>query len=115
MATHLLDDVQLVCDRVVMIDAGRLVVAGETAGLLERTGLVTVDVGGRGGELLAALHARQYSASDDHGLVEVQIDGDAQIDALVDVIAEMGLPLFRLSTRLTSLDEVFLARAGTQS
>ncbi len=45
MATHLLDDVQQVCDHVVMIDAGRLVVAGATESLLERTGRVTVDVG----------------------------------------------------------------------
>ena len=30
LATHLLDDVQAVCDHVVMIDAGRLVLAGPT-------------------------------------------------------------------------------------
>src|SRR6476659_1046121 len=46
MATHLLDDVQQVCDHVLMIDAGRLVVAGPTDALLERTGVVTIDVGG---------------------------------------------------------------------
>ena len=53
MATHLLDDVQQVCDHVVMIDGGRLVVAGATDSLLERTGTVTVDVGPRGDELVA--------------------------------------------------------------
>ena len=46
------------------------------------------------------------------GLVEVTIDGDADLDALRDVIAELGLPLHRLTNRLTSLDEVFLDRAG---
>ena len=46
MATHLLDDVQQVCDHVLMIDAGQLVVSGPTDALLERTGVVTVDVGG---------------------------------------------------------------------
>ena len=59
MATHLLDDVQKVCDYVVMIDAGRLVVAGATDSLLERTGTVTVDVGPRGEELVTALAHRQ--------------------------------------------------------
>ena len=34
MATHLLDDVQKVCDHVVMINAGKLVVAGATDALL---------------------------------------------------------------------------------
>ena len=55
MATHLLDDVQQVCDHVVMIDAGRLVVAGPTDSLLERTGVVTVDVGTEGARLVAGL------------------------------------------------------------
>src|SRR6476660_10615601 len=45
MATHLLDDVQQVCDHVVMIDAGRLVVAGTTESLVAGTGLLSVDVG----------------------------------------------------------------------
>ena len=112
MATHLLDDVQKVCDHVVMIDAGRLVVAGATDSLLERTGTVTVDVGpagrrvGRGARIRCNLPA---VAAD--GLVEVEIDGDDDLDLLRDVIAELELPLYRLSTRLTSLDEVFLRRA----
>jgi hypothetical protein len=33
------------------------------------------------------------------------------MDALRDVIADLGLPLYRLTSRLTSLDEVFLSRA----
>jgi hypothetical protein len=31
-----------------------------------------------------------------------------------DVVAQLGLPLYRLATRLTSLDEVFLQRAARQ-
>ncbi len=115
MATHLLDDVQQVCDHVVMIDAGRLVVSGATNSLLERTGLVTVDVGPRGDELVASLAIIGLRAVADDGLVEVTIDGDHHLDALRDVIAELGLPLYRLSTRLTSLDEVFLRLAGSSS
>jgi ABC-2 type transport system ATP-binding protein len=111
MATHLLDDVQRVCDYVVMIDGGKLVVAGATDSLLERTGLVTVDVGPRGDELASALQARTLAATAADGLVEVTVDGDDDLDLVRDVIAELQLPLYRLSTRLTSLDEVFLRRA----
>jgi ABC-2 type transport system ATP-binding protein len=115
MATHLLDDVQQVCDHVVMIDAGRLVVSGGTDSLLERTGLVTVDVGVRSDELVAGLALVGLAAVAEDGLVEVTVEGNQQMDLLRDVIAERGLPLYRLSTRLTSLDEVFLRLAGTQS
>src|SRR3954468_5727999 len=62
MATHLLDDVQRVCDQVVMIDAGRLVVAGATESLLERTGTVTVDVGPRRDDLVRGLTGAGLSA-----------------------------------------------------
>jgi ABC-2 type transport system ATP-binding protein len=112
MATHLLDDVQQVCDHVVMIDAGRLVVSGATDSLLERTGVVTVDVGPRHDELIAGLASRSLAAVADEGFVEVTIDGDGDLDAVRDVVAELALPLYRLSTRLTTLDEVFLRRAG---
>ena len=115
MATHLLDDVQQVCDHVVMIDAGRLVVSGGTDSLLERTGLVTVDVGTHGQALAAALAKVGLAAVADDGLVEVTVEGNHQMDLLRDVIADLGLPLYRLSTRLTSLDEVFLRLAGSPS
>jgi len=115
MATHLLDDVQQVCDHVVMIDAGRLVVSGTTESLLERTGLVTVDVGHRGAELAAGLAEVGIRSVAEDGLVEVTVAGDAQLDIVRDVIADLGLPLYRLSSRSTSLDEVFLQRAGVQT
>jgi ABC-type uncharacterized transport system ATPase subunit len=111
MATHLLDDVQKVCDYVVMIDGGRLVVAGATESLLERTGTVTVDVGPGGAELVNALDAMHLEAVAADGVVEVKVDGDDGLDLLRDLIARLELPLYRLSTRVTSLDEVFLNRS----
>jgi len=115
MATHLLDDVQQVCDHVVMIDAGRLVVSGGTASLLERTGLVTVDVGPAWEQLIVHLTRIGLSATADDGVVEVTVAGDGELDQLRDAVADLGLPLYRLSTRLTSLDEVFLRLAGSST
>ena len=111
LATHLLDDVQQVCDHVIMLDAGRLVVAGATGSLLERTGLLSVDVGPDRGDLVAALAARSLAAQVVNGLIEVSVEDDEDIDTVRDVVAELGLPLRRMTTRLTSLDDVFLDRA----
>jgi ABC-2 type transport system ATP-binding protein len=112
MATHLLDDVQQVCDHVVMIDAGRLVVSGPTDSLLERTGVVSVDVGTEGDKLVRGLIDVALSAAANDGVVDVTINGDHDLDLLRDTIADLGLPLYRLTSRLTSLDEVFLRHAG---
>jgi ABC-2 type transport system ATP-binding protein len=112
LATHLLDDVQQVCDHVVMLDGGRLVVSGATGSLLERTGLLNVDVGPDRELLLGALAARSLTATVVNGLVEVQVQSDDDVDVVRDAVAELGLPLNRMTTRLTSLDDVFLDRAG---
>lgn len=108
MATHLLDDVQTTCDHVVMLDAGRLVASGRTEDLLETTGVIRVDVGGRGQELLAALGGREATLLAD-GTVEVAAAGDEDIDAIVAAVAEAGLPLHGLTSQRSSLDDVFLA------
>lgn len=114
LATHLLDDVAQVCDHVVMLDAGRLVTDAPTTTLLRQTGTVTVDVGPVAVRALtAALAARGLAvAPGDHGAtLEVTVGSDADLDAIRDVVADLGLPLHRLTNRLTSLDEVFVHRA----
>ena len=113
LATHLLDDVARVCDHVVMLDGGRLVTDAPTDSLLHQTGTVTVDVGPTAvAALLAALTGRGLSlTNDDGGLLEVTIPGDADLDTIRDVVADLDLPLHRLTNRLTSLDEVFVHRA----
>ncbi|MGH9036762.1 MAG: ABC transporter ATP-binding protein [Acidimicrobiia bacterium] len=108
LATHLLDDVAQVCDHVVMLDAGRLVVSGSTDSLLERTGTVTVDVGDGAAALAGALAARGVSATVDEVVVEVTVRSDDDLDTIRDTVAELGLPLHRLSSRAGSLDEAFL-------
>jgi ABC-2 type transport system ATP-binding protein len=115
LATHLLDDVQQVCDHVVMLDGGRLVVAGSTDALLERSGVVVVEVDDRADALVAALARRSLTARLEEGSVEVSVRGDDDLDVIRDTVVELGLPLHRLSTRVGTLDDVFLERAQVAS
>jgi ABC-2 type transport system ATP-binding protein len=121
LATHLLDDVQRVCDHVVMIDAGRLVLAGPIEQLMQTTGLMRVEVGGRPdavAALGAALAGRGLSAQpvDDHNLdIDTRGRDEAVFDLVRDTVAELDLRLYALSTRHRSLDDVFLQRASAVS
>jgi ABC-2 type transport system ATP-binding protein len=113
VATHLLDDVQRVCDSVVMIDGGRLLHAGPTAALLERTGSVQVEVDHRAAELAARLVESGLTATAvDDGTVEVATDDPATFDAIRDAVDDLGLALFSLSGRRHSLDELFVRSHG---
>ena len=117
-ATHLLDDVQRVCEHVVMIDAGRLVLAGSIDQLMQTTGVMRVEVGGRPGAVAAlaeALSTRGLAARpiDDHNLdVDTSQQGEATFDAVRDAVADQGLRLYALSTRHRSLDDLFLQQAA---
>ena len=112
MATHILDDVQRVCDHVVMIDGGRLVVAGPTDVLTSTRGTVIVEVGGSPRALGHALEAAGLACIIEDGHLEVTVAAEADLDTIRDAVAELRLPLTRLSSRLTSLDEVFVGAAS---
>jgi ABC-2 type transport system ATP-binding protein len=118
MATHLLDDVQRVCDHVVMVDRGHLVLAGPIDQLVERTGVMRVEVGGRVGgarELGAALDQRGVAAAlvDEQTLdVDTRQRGDETFDLVRDTVADLGLRLYSLSTRHRSLDDLFVPQAA---
>jgi ABC-2 type transport system ATP-binding protein len=118
LATHLLDDVQRVCDHVVMIDRGHLVLAGPIDQLMQTTGLMRVEVGGRPGAvgaLAEALAERglEAEAVDDHNLdVDTSGHDEAVFDVVRDTVADLDLRLYSLSTRHRSLDDVFLQEAG---
>jgi len=127
LATHLLDDVARVCDQVVMLDAGRLVVAGPTETLLHQTGRLTVEVYAGVGSLARTLRERGLTVVGDDpfdldgdgdgdrgregGAVDVVVGSDPGpvLDTIRDALADLGLPLHRLSSRAASLDEAFTA------
>jgi ABC-2 type transport system ATP-binding protein len=117
LATHLLDDVQRVCEHVVMIDRGHLVLAGPIDQLMQTTGVMRVEVGGRDdavaalAQALAALGV-SATAADDHNLdVDTRELGEEAFDLVRDTVADLGLRLYALSTRHRSLDDLFLQEA----
>ena len=111
VATHLLDDVQAVCDQVVMIDGGKLRHAGATQALVHRTGALRVEVNDGAARLADLLTGAGVTVSvvDDATLdVRVEGDGGDVLDLVRDGADDLGLALHAMTTRRTSLDELFV-------
>ncbi len=108
VSTHLLGDVERICDRVVMVHAGQILVQGPigaVAGTSEAG--FAVQLGDNGPAVRQALDGaglRVREAGDD---LQVQGGVDAA-DRLRDVAAERGWALRRLMPRAPSLEETFL-------
>jgi len=111
VATHLLDDVQNVCDHVVMIDGGTLRHAGATDALVHRTGSIRVEVNDGAQRLADVLVAAGVTVSVvDDATLDVRVDGDGGqvFDAVRDGADDLGLALHAMTTRRTSLEELFV-------
>ncbi|KGN32288.1 ABC transporter [Knoellia sinensis KCTC 19936] len=103
LSSHLLSEVEIIADDIVMIGAGRIVAEGSKADLLRGVGSLvgTADLGA----LRRALHAAGHDTS-------VSTDGTVSTDAEPAVVGQLalaaGVPLTHLRTAEGGLEDRFL-------
>jgi ABC-2 type transport system ATP-binding protein len=111
LSSHVLAEVELLADRVVVIAGGRLRAQGTVAELVGETSEVLARTPSPG-ELVAALSARGLAARAD-GEDRVLVAG-ATTDAVGDAAHGAGLALRELARRDGSLEDVFLRLTGEE-
>jgi ABC-2 type transport system ATP-binding protein len=107
VASHLLGEIERVCDFLVAIDAGKLLRAGPLGSFTERTGTLAIEVEEGEDRLTAALAGRGIQAVADGRTILVAVADDRPYDIVRDAIAELGLPLVRLQQRRGSVEDLF--------
>lgn len=110
LSTHLLHEVERVCDAVIILRGGRADVAGtleEVRGVA--AGEVVVEVAGDPGPLAAALRAVGLAVREEPPSRLLVTGEDEALDAIRDALADTGVPLRRLEHRSRSLEDVYLA------
>ena len=109
VASHLLGELERVCDHVVVIDAGRLLRSSSTADVTAASGLVAVEVDERSDELAAALRAAGLGVVPAGALLEVDLQDDTTYDIVRDNVSSLGLGLIRMERRRHRMAEIFTA------
>jgi ABC-2 type transport system ATP-binding protein len=107
MASHLLGEIERVCDYLVAIDAGRLLQAAALGTFTQHTGTLIVEVDERPADLAARLEADGYRVRVDGSQVLVVIRGDETYDHVRDHVIELDLALTRVEPRRASLEDLF--------
>jgi len=115
ITTHNLVEAERVCDRLGVIDHGRLVAEGTPASLRARVGGATVRVrGNRLDQALPALRARPEVASVDtgDGGLEIRLKVDGTVSSLVRLLVEAGAEVEEVQKGTASLEEAFISLLG---
>jgi len=111
--SHLLQEVELICDRVVILDHGRALKEGRIHELTQQPGTdVTLVVLGDEAELQNSIGSRAVESflpmGENQFEVTLPVDDQGSIDALVDDLRRRGLSLVSLARRRQTLEEAFL-------
>jgi ABC-2 type transport system ATP-binding protein len=118
VSSHLLSEIEQMCDRVAIIHRGRTLAAGPVADLLDRVGSDRVRITARpvrlAAERLAPFGAEGPSESDGEGVVAARIPRERVPEAL-RTLAEAGVEVFAVERSLSSLEEVFLEITGGET
>jgi ABC-2 type transport system ATP-binding protein len=110
LSSHLLDEVERVCDSAVILGEGRVLASGSLSSLKAGIGGWVVEVDGGGDELAGVLRAGGATVeADGRHLVVEAISGPSPITT---AIADLGLGLIRLEKRRLSLEDVVLEGMG---
>ena len=112
LSTHLMGDVERICDRIVVLDSGRVMEQGEVSRYTRETETLYIDVDDRREELVAALAARGVGAASDGPSLVVERTDEEQYDLIRDAVVEVGARLRRLAPRRHGLADIFRGRVA---
>jgi ABC-2 type transport system ATP-binding protein len=107
VTSHLLGELERVCDGIVVIDGGRLLRHSTTASVTEQTPVVAVEVDGDPAALIARLGERGVGVQLHGGLLHVDVDDVTAYDVVRDTVAELGLGLVRMERQRHRMTELF--------
>lgn len=116
LTTHYMDEAERLCDRVAIVDHGKVIALGtprELIGRLGGTQVVEFSTSPDAPETLAAAVPGVQSARQVAGRWSLTVEALHQsVPALLDRVREAGLRLTALETHQASLEDVFVALTG---
>jgi ABC-2 type transport system ATP-binding protein len=105
--SHLLMEVELICDRVVIMHRGRILREGSIEELTPATGAVRFVLAEAPADLPALLAGLGQNLSVDGDAFQLAVD-DAALNAVIDRLRGRGLTIRSISPRKLTLEEAFI-------
>ena len=117
LTTHYLEEADALCDRLAIIDHGRIVAEGSPDELKRQIAgdVLTIGVNGNAEKVVALLSKQPFvrEAGLEDGLVRLFVDrGEAAVPAVLRLLDAEGLAPSTMDLHRPSLDDVFLKKTG---
>ena len=107
LSSHLMGDVESTCDRIIVLDGGRVTEQGSVSRFTQETETILIDVDDNREDLVTALATRGIIATVDGISLAVELENEAQYDQIRDALVETGARLRRMAPRLHQLADIF--------
>jgi ABC-2 type transport system ATP-binding protein len=116
-SSHLMADIERTCDRIIVLQGGRLVQSGEVEQFTKETETVFIEVDANRPALMAALEKRGVVVTVDRSGLMIEGPDESVYDHVRDALVEARAPLRRMAPRRRALTELFergteVGRAG---
>jgi ABC-2 type transport system ATP-binding protein len=119
LTTQYLEEADVLADRIVVVDGGRVIAEGTPEELKKDVGAehleVAFDSAAEADRAQAALGATAERTADRLGVLIPVADGLRTVGRTADTLADLGLTPRDFAVRKPSLDDVFLALTGSRS
>jgi ABC-2 type transport system ATP-binding protein len=111
MSTHLMNDIEELCDRLLMINKGRAVLYGGVAEVKSkyRNNAVLVEVDGELGVIAGVIEQRPHN-----GAIELKLDNETTPQMLLERLLKKGIVVNRFELSTPSLTEIFIKVVGDE-
>ena len=107
LSSHLMGDVETICDSIVVLDSGQLIEQGAMSRFTGETQTLYIDVDDRRDELVAALADRGVETTVEGVSIIVEGARDEEFDAIRDAVVDVDARLRRLAPRRQGLADIF--------
>ena len=107
LSSHLMGDVETTCDRIIVLDGGRVTEEGAVSGFTQETETLLIEVDDNREELVIALASRGIIATLDGSSLAVELESQSEYDAIRDALVETNTRLRRMAPRRHQLTDIF--------
>ncbi|HEY2523001.1 MAG TPA: ABC transporter ATP-binding protein [Streptosporangiaceae bacterium] len=107
VASHLLGEIEQICDYLVAMESGRLLRAGPLTSLTQARQSLVIEVADRTADLAGELGRRGLDPQPSGRGLIVPIADESTCDVIRDAVADMGIALARMEQRRHRVEELF--------